>query len=197
MVALYQNPCKCWSLGLYYLQFPDRQSYSFMLSMTGIGWTENFGTIVVRSILNPLMIGDRGLPWAAPGGPAARHKCCSDAVDDPVATSYRPRICEVRTVRVVSEPGTVGQGVYSSMALVVTSTVAAIPAPPVEDVPPSRHLERAKVFLQARNFRQALQACDAELRSAPSAKNYVALAYVYRAVHAYLDHLAATDRVVP
>ncbi|MBX3235281.1 MAG: LPS-assembly protein LptD [Nitrospiraceae bacterium] len=72
VVALYQNPCKCWSLGLYYLQFPDRQSYSFMLSMTGIGWTENFGTIVVRSILSPLMIGDRGLPWAAPGGPYGR-----------------------------------------------------------------------------------------------------------------------------
>ncbi|MFO0769808.1 MAG: hypothetical protein U0173_02610 [Nitrospiraceae bacterium] len=82
------------------------------------------------------------------------------------------------------------------MALVVTSTVAAIPAPPVGDVPPSRHLERAKVFLQAGDFRRALQACDAELRSAPSAKNYVALAYVYRAVHAYLDHLAATDQWV-
>ena len=72
IVALYQNPCKCWSLGLYYLQFPDRQSYSFMFSMTGIGWTENFGTIVVRSILSPLLVGDRGLPWAAPGGPYGR-----------------------------------------------------------------------------------------------------------------------------
>ncbi len=72
VVALYQNPCKCWSLGLYYLQFPDRQSYSFMLSMTGIGWTENFGTIVARTILGPLLVGDRGLPWAAPGGPYGR-----------------------------------------------------------------------------------------------------------------------------
>ncbi|MFI5223191.1 MAG: LPS assembly protein LptD, partial [Nitrospirales bacterium] len=69
VVALYQNPCKCWSLGLYYLQFPDRQQYSFMLSLTGIGWTESFGTAVVRSILSPLLIGEKGLPWAVPGGP--------------------------------------------------------------------------------------------------------------------------------
>jgi LPS-assembly protein len=72
VVALYQNPCKCWSLGLYYLQFPDRQQYSFMLSLTGIGWTESFGTAVVRSILSPLLIGEKGLPWAVPGGPYGR-----------------------------------------------------------------------------------------------------------------------------
>lgn len=72
VVALYQNPCKCWSLGLYYLQFPDRAQYNFMLSLTGIGWTENFGTAVVRSILSPLLYGEKGLPWAAPGGPYGR-----------------------------------------------------------------------------------------------------------------------------
>lgn len=69
VVALYQNPCKCWSLGLYYLQFPDRAQYNFMLSLTGIGWTESVGTDVVRSILSPLLWGERGLPWPAPGGP--------------------------------------------------------------------------------------------------------------------------------
>jgi LPS-assembly protein len=69
IVALYQNPCKCWSLGLYFLQFPDRAQYNFMLNLTGIGWTENFGTTVLRSILSPLLIGEKGLPWAAPGGP--------------------------------------------------------------------------------------------------------------------------------
>ncbi|HXX73786.1 MAG TPA: LPS assembly protein LptD [Nitrospiraceae bacterium] len=69
IVGLYQNPCKCWSLGIYYLQFPDRQQYNFMLNLTGIGWTENFGTNVLRSILSPLLIGEKGLPWAAPGGP--------------------------------------------------------------------------------------------------------------------------------
>ena len=69
IVGLYQNPCKCWSLGLYYVQFPDRASYNFMLSLTGIGWTDNLGTAVVRSILSPLLIGEKGLPWASPGGP--------------------------------------------------------------------------------------------------------------------------------
>lgn len=68
VVGLYQNPCKCWSMGLYFLQFPDRQQYNFMISLTGIGWTENFGTTVLKSILSPLLIGERGLPWAAPGG---------------------------------------------------------------------------------------------------------------------------------
>jgi LPS-assembly protein len=69
VVGLYQNPCKCWSLGLYFLQFPDRQQYNFMINLTGIGWTENFGTSVLKAILGPLLIGERGLPWASPGGP--------------------------------------------------------------------------------------------------------------------------------
>jgi len=68
VVALYQNPCKCWSFGLFYLQFPDRAQYNFMLSLTGIGWTENYGTTVVRTILSPLTWGEKGLPWASPGG---------------------------------------------------------------------------------------------------------------------------------
>ena len=72
VVGLYQNPCKCWSLGLYYLQFPDRTQYNFMFSMTGVGWTENFGTTVLRTVLGPLLVGERGLPWAAPGGPYGR-----------------------------------------------------------------------------------------------------------------------------
>jgi LPS-assembly protein len=72
VVALYQNPCKCWSAGLYYLQFPDRQQYNFMLSLTGLGWTENTGTAVMRSLLSPLLWGDRGLPWYTPGGQYGR-----------------------------------------------------------------------------------------------------------------------------
>ncbi len=68
-VALYQNPCKCWSVGFYYLKFPDREQYSFMLSLTGVGWTESTGTAVMRTLLSPLLWGERGLPWAAPGGP--------------------------------------------------------------------------------------------------------------------------------
>jgi LPS-assembly protein len=72
VVALYQNPCKCWSLGLYYLQFPDRAQYNFMLSLTGIGWTENYGTALMRQLFTPLLWGERGLPWASPGGPYGR-----------------------------------------------------------------------------------------------------------------------------
>ncbi len=69
IVGLYQNPCKCWSLGLYIVEFPDRQQYNFMLNLTGIGWTQNFGTALIKNILSPLLIGERGLPWASPGGP--------------------------------------------------------------------------------------------------------------------------------
>ena len=72
VVALYQNPCKCWSLGFFYLQFSDRAQYNFMMSLTGIGWTENIGTVTMRSILTPLLWGERGLPWASPGGPYGR-----------------------------------------------------------------------------------------------------------------------------
>ena len=68
VVALYQNPCRCWSAGFYYLQFPDRQQFNFMLSLTGLGWTENTGTAVMRSLLTPLLWGERGLPWYTPGG---------------------------------------------------------------------------------------------------------------------------------
>jgi LPS-assembly protein len=68
VVALYQNPCKCWSFGLFYLQFPDRAQYNFMLSLTGVGWTENYGTNVLRTIFSPITWGEKGLPWASPGG---------------------------------------------------------------------------------------------------------------------------------
>jgi len=72
VVALYQNPCKCWSAGFYYLQFPDRQQFNFMLSLTGLGWTENTGTAVMQSILSPLLWGERGLPWYVPWGQYGR-----------------------------------------------------------------------------------------------------------------------------
>ncbi len=72
VVALYQNPCKCWSAGFYYLQFPDRQQVNFILSLTGLGWTENTGTAVMRSILSPLLWGERGLPWHVPWGQYGR-----------------------------------------------------------------------------------------------------------------------------
>ncbi len=72
LVGLYQNPCKCWSLGFFYLQFPDRFNAMVVLSLTGLGWTESFGTAVLRQILTPITIGERGLPWGAVGGPYGR-----------------------------------------------------------------------------------------------------------------------------
>jgi LPS-assembly protein len=63
VVALYQNPCKCWSLGLYYLKFPDRSNYNFMISLTGLGATESFGTQVVKTILSPILLGEKAVPW--------------------------------------------------------------------------------------------------------------------------------------
>jgi LPS-assembly protein len=66
LVALYQNPCRCWSLGLYFLKFPDRQQYNFLLSLTGLGASEGIGGQVMRAILGPLLVGERGLPWSAP-----------------------------------------------------------------------------------------------------------------------------------
>ena len=68
VVALYRNPCECWSLGLYYIQFPDRVQYNFMLTLTGVGTTENFGTQIMKYLLQPLLIGERALPWPSPYG---------------------------------------------------------------------------------------------------------------------------------
>jgi LPS-assembly protein len=66
VVALYQNPCKCWSLGFYFLNFPDRQNYNFMISLTGLGATESFGTQVVKMILSPILYGEKAVPWPTP-----------------------------------------------------------------------------------------------------------------------------------
>jgi len=63
LVGVYQNPCKCWSLGLFYIQFPDRVQYNFLISLTGVGATEGFGTQLIKAILNPLLKDEKGLPW--------------------------------------------------------------------------------------------------------------------------------------
>lgn len=66
IAGVYQNSCRCWSLGLYYIKFQDRMQYNFMLSLTGVGATESFGTQIVKSILAPILQGERGLPWPTP-----------------------------------------------------------------------------------------------------------------------------------
>jgi hypothetical protein len=58
------------------------------------------------------------------------------------------------------------------------------------------HLERAAVFLRAGDYRQALEACQAEVKDAPSARSYVYLTYAFHALDGYLQHLANTDQWV-
>ena len=63
VVGVYQNPCKCFSIGMYYIQFPDRQQYNVLVNLTGLGGTQGLGAQLMQSILGPLMVGERGLPW--------------------------------------------------------------------------------------------------------------------------------------
>ena len=63
VAGVYQNDCRCWSLGLYYVKFQDREQYNFMFSLTGLGATESFGTQIVKALLSPILQGERGLPW--------------------------------------------------------------------------------------------------------------------------------------
>ena len=63
VVALYQNPCRCFSVGLYYLRFPDREEYDFLISLTGLWASQGNGTELMQSILGPIMHGERGVPW--------------------------------------------------------------------------------------------------------------------------------------
>jgi LPS-assembly protein len=63
VVGVYQNPCKCFSIGMYYIQFPDRQQYNVLVNLTGLGGTQGLGAHLMQSILGPLMTGERGVPW--------------------------------------------------------------------------------------------------------------------------------------
>ncbi|MBX3123917.1 MAG: hypothetical protein KF854_12595 [Nitrospira sp.] len=58
------------------------------------------------------------------------------------------------------------------------------------------HLERAAVFLKAGDYRQALEACQAEVKDRPSARSYVYLTYAYHALDGYVQYLANTDQWV-
>ncbi|MBA5870924.1 MAG: hypothetical protein GDA68_13155 [Nitrospira sp. CR2.1] len=61
---------------------------------------------------------------------------------------------------------------------------------------PRSHLQRAAVFLMAADYRQAVEACQAEVREFPSARSYTFLTYVYQALDGYVAHLAGTDQWV-
>ncbi|MEC4674257.1 MAG: hypothetical protein VST68_08710, partial [Nitrospirota bacterium] len=70
VVGLYQNACKCWSLGLYYIQLAgtdeisERSQFNFVLTLRGVGATPGVGTQILQTILGPLLTDEPGLPWA-------------------------------------------------------------------------------------------------------------------------------------
>lgn len=57
-------------------------------------------------------------------------------------------------------------------------------------------LARAKVFLQAGDYRRAIEACQRNINHHPSVEAYVYLAYVYEAIDAYLAYLAKQEDYV-
>jgi len=70
IVGLYQNSCKCWSLGLYYIRLsggndlPERNQFNFVLTLRGLGATTGLGTRILRNILAPLLQDEPGMPWS-------------------------------------------------------------------------------------------------------------------------------------
>lgn len=70
VVGLYQNPCRCWSLGLYYIRLgggdglPERNQFNFVLTLRGLGATQGNGTTLLQSILGPLLGNEPGVPWS-------------------------------------------------------------------------------------------------------------------------------------
>lgn len=63
VVALYQNPCRCFSIGFNYVQLPDRKQYDFLISLTGLWGSQGSGSQLMRDLLGPIMPGARGVPW--------------------------------------------------------------------------------------------------------------------------------------
>jgi LPS-assembly protein len=63
LVGLYQNPCRCFSIGAYYIRFQDREQFNMMLSLTGLFATQGLGGQLIENILSPLFAGEKGMPW--------------------------------------------------------------------------------------------------------------------------------------
>jgi tetratricopeptide (TPR) repeat protein len=71
---------------------------------------------------------------------------------------------------------------------------AGMMALPAEAEQGRNHLGRARIFLAAGDYAQAIAMCRKEVEEAPSAESYVYLTYAYHALNGYLDHLAKTDQ---
>lgn len=57
-------------------------------------------------------------------------------------------------------------------------------------------LARVKIFLQAGDYRRAVEACQRNIDHNPSVEAYVYLAYVYQAIDGYLAYLAKQEDYV-
>jgi hypothetical protein len=80
------------------------------------------------------------------------------------------------------------------IAIVLSGGCGAMPAQP--QWLQATHLQRAKIFLAAGDFRRAVEACRQELQERPSARSYLYLTYVYQALDAYVESLARADKWV-
>ena len=85
--------------------------------------------------------------------------------------------------------------VSCAVAVVLCVTGCSTSAMTVASTPPT-HLQRAKVFLAAGDYRRAVEACRQEVQEHPSARSYLYLTYVYQALDAYVESLAKADQWV-
>jgi hypothetical protein len=84
--------------------------------------------------------------------------------------------------------------VWGMMILLFASACGEL-SPHVGALPPT-HLQRAKIFLAAGDFRRAVEACRQEVQDHPSARSYLYLTYVYQALDAHVEALAKADQWV-
>ncbi|HEX5550003.1 MAG TPA: hypothetical protein VFX36_04190 [Nitrospira sp.] len=88
-----------------------------------------------------------------------------------------------------------GWSVSCAVAVVLCVTGCSTAAMTAASRPPT-HLQRAKVFLAAGDYRRAVEACRQEVQEHPSARSYLYLTYVYQALDAHVESLAKADQWV-
>jgi hypothetical protein len=88
-----------------------------------------------------------------------------------------------------------GEAIVVGMVFILSLTGCPMPASINAPAPPT-HLQRAKTFLAAGDFRRAVEACRQEVQEHPSARSYLYLTYVYQALDAYVESLAKADQWV-
>jgi hypothetical protein len=92
------------------------------------------------------------------------------------------------------KPLRIGWCAGCSLAMFVWLAGCGAVAPATTAAP--THLQRAKIFLAAADFRRAVDACRQEVQEHPSARTYLYLTYVYQALDAYVESLAKADQWV-